>query len=327
MSFKSWFSGYSWRKGQTKDDIKIQPVEHERVQNKVKTEPQPLEDKDILDGYIHPLQYYHDTPKVMQDDIPPSVVKPKEVKDASFDVQVKVKGVAYDQDAQGMPPLQTSAYPVSQTVQNRQGKLPPVTPAYQKTIFTPPVVHSKDVIVFIIENSNEINKYKDAFLKIVNNIVEKKKTSLFLFLQIGNGKSFLELMDYGDVTTQQVMSKLFEDTPCEVQDFFEIISSKSFTLASALHYVNDTFKSKLCPHFMFKATKCSVTTFNVICIGAGADGQDYADKKLIASCVKDIKALKSLKGLKYFCIKDTDAIKVAALGFPVIGHIVSDFYK
>ena len=53
---------------------------------------------------------------------------------------------------------------------------------------------------------------------------------------------------------------------------------------------------------------------------------DPIAKKNISSYLKELKELKAFKGIKYFCIKDSDAIKVAALGFPVIGHIISDFY-
>lgn len=186
--------------------------------------------------------------------------------------------------------------------------------------WTPYKPLTKDVIAFVIENSSEVLKCKDEVLNIINKILEGKKTAIFLFIKVGNGQTSYDSynpMDYNDVTKQGILSCLLN-----ASDPYEQV-----LLAPALYRVRNMFKVFSGKDFTFKKTKYKLDNCSIICFGSDTFISGGTVKKAITTCITDLKKLPKLKTFKYFCVKDSDTIKVASMGFPVIGHIVSNFYE
>lgn len=318
MAIKDW-----WNNLTGKDNMNTTKQSNEGCDYSKRQQPaQEVED------YVWPTQTYNISS--IEDD---KVVTAPQVKSQNegtkngmtkLEVPARPKPTAYDQDKELLPSISADIKPVGDILVqgNQRPKTVTDTPPVVNHVIvptSPPIqrTHPKEVIAFVVENSADVLTYKDEVLKIIKNIVDSKKASLFLFLRIGNGGKFFELMDYDDVTKGNIVSNLLSENASNVKT----------GLTSALFHIKGTLKKSLLPKFTFKKLLYNVSTFSIICIGSGAvEGEEFA-KKAIASCIEDLKEFTVLKGIKYFCIKDRDAIKVAALGFPVIGHIIPNFYE
>lgn len=178
-----------------------------------------------------------------------------------------------------------------------------------------PKIPEKDVLAFVIENSNDTFKQKESIINIISQTVEKKKDAIFLFVKVGNGQIPFSPMDYDTVKKKDIFSSLITET----------VENELPNLASALFYLVNNLKVFAADTFSFAKTKYKLGNCSIVCIGTGACVQNEDTIKIVSSCISKLQNISKLKAFKYFCIKDSDAIRVSALGFPVIGHILSDF--
>lgn len=180
-----------------------------------------------------------------------------------------------------------------------------------------PKITEKDVLAFVVENSSDTLKQKERIIDIISQMVEKKKDAIFLFVKVGNGQTPFSPMDYESVKKKDVFSSLIAESE----------ENELPNLASALFYLVNNLKVFSSDTFSFAKAKYKLGNCSIVCIGTGACVQNEDTLKIVSSCITNLKNISKLKAFKYFCLKDSDAIRVSALGFPVIGHILSDFYE
>lgn len=179
-----------------------------------------------------------------------------------------------------------------------------------------PKIPEKDVFAFLVENSSDTLTQKESIINIISQTVERKKDAIFLFVKVGNDKTPFLPMDYKTVMEKDIISSLI--TKSETDELPN--------LASALFYLVNNLNVFAADTFSFGKTKYKLGTCSIVCIGTGACTQNESSDEIISSCISKLQNISKLKAFKYFCIKDSDAIRVSALGFPVIGHIIADFY-
>lgn len=183
--------------------------------------------------------------------------------------------------------------------------------------FIPIVKAKKDVIIFVIENTAMVNEYKNEILNLINKIVEGNKQSLFLFLRIGNSKKYFELMDYEVFTEESILKSLFTE---------DGINKTEVDYIGVLEHIHAFMLSCICS-FKYKEIEYDLQSNNIIFVGAAECEYEESSKKEVFRLIKRIITRPKVKTVKYFCMEDNQTINAAALGFPVIGHIVTDFYK
>lgn len=179
-----------------------------------------------------------------------------------------------------------------------------------------PKIPERDVIAFMVENSNDTFEHKESIVNIVSQTVEKKKDAIFLFVKVGNEQTPFTPMDYKAVKEGNVISSLITKSE----------DNELPNLASALFYLVNNLNVFASDTFSFDKLNYKLGSCSIVCIGTGSCIQNDNSTEIISSCISRLQKISKLKTFKYFCIKDTDAIRVSALGFPVIGHIISDFY-
>lgn len=180
-----------------------------------------------------------------------------------------------------------------------------------------PKIPEKEVFAFLVENSSDTLAQKESIINIISQTVESKKDAIFLFVKVGNDKTPFSPMDYKAVKEKDIISSLI--TKSETDELPN--------LASALFYLVNNLNVFAADSFSFAKTKYKLGTCSIVCIGTGACIQNENSSEIISSCISKLQKISKLKAFKYFCIKDSDAIRVSALGFPVIGHMVSNFYE
>ena len=188
-----------------------------------------------------------------------------------------------------------------------------------KPFFQPfqPKIPERDVFAFVVENSNDTFKQKEKIINIISQTVEKKKDAIFLFVRAGNEQTAFSPMDYNSVKVKNIISSLITTSN----------DNKAPNLASALFYIVNNLNIFSADTFSFGKTKYKLGNCSIVCIGTGACIQTEDSSQITSSCISKLQNMSKLKAFKYFCIKDSDAIRVSAMGFPVIGHIISDFYE
>lgn len=186
-------------------------------------------------------------------------------------------------------------------------------------IFPPivPKIPEKEVFAFIVENSEATFGRRENIINIISQIVERKKDAIFLFVRVGNNQKTFLPMDYSCVKTKNVIDSLVTESETD-----ELPS-----LASALFYLSNNLNVFANDTFSFNMTKYKLSSCSIVCVGTGSYSFAEDSHRIVASCITKLQSISKLKTFKYFCIKDSDAIRVASLGFPVIGHIISDFYE
>ena len=181
-----------------------------------------------------------------------------------------------------------------------------------------PVIPEKDVYAFIVENSSDTLTQREKIINIISQTVEKNKDAIFIFVRVGNNQTPYLPMDYKSVKDKDIVCTLISE---------EINEDTTPNLVSALFYLANNLKVFDADTFSFGKTKYKLGNCSIVCIGTGACMQNEDSNRIISSCIYKLQNISKLKTFKYFCIKDTDSIKVATLGFPVIGHIIPDFYE
>jgi len=183
------------------------------------------------------------------------------------------------------------------------------------SVFTPIYKAKKDVIVFAIDNTSEVAEHKNEILHLVNKIVQDNEKCFFMFLRMCNHKKYFDILNYETYKKEEILKALFVESEEEVKVDY----------SDALKHINDFLISSIVD-FELDDKKYELQNVRIIFIGAGTN--DYAEdaKKETLECIKKITRRDKVKALKYFCMEDNQTINIAALGFPVIGHIVTDFY-
>ena len=186
------------------------------------------------------------------------------------------------------------------------------TPYYYKP------VEKQNVIIFVLENRHEVSARKNEIIGLLKRIVDKNNTSLFWFLKLGNDEEFYDILDYSDINKKEILENMLS-----AQDKNEA----KVDMEKALTTINDFFHALTLKlgNFEFKEKKYDIQNISIIFIGT-AD-YDLKSKKEIIHKFRLIKKFGRIKTIKYFCMEDKETVNAAMLGFPVIGHIESDFYK
>lgn len=186
------------------------------------------------------------------------------------------------------------------------------------TFFAPIRKEKKDVIIFAVENSSMVNQYKNEIGKILAKIAKDNDSCLFLFLRVGNNKKYFNIMDYDKMKEEKTIESLFESCEDEASevDYLDVLKHMDNFL-SPLQLLDLEYKDK----------KYDIQNKSIIFFGTGSYNLSEQDEDEVRRLMKRIKLRNSMRTIRYFCMKDSQTINVAALGFPVIGHIVADFYK
>lgn len=194
--------------------------------------------------------------------------------------------------------------------------------AAQRKITIPPkpVYENRPVIILALENTVKVLEYRNEIMKLINKIISDNKNALFMFLEAGNQKRFFNILKAEDLTTQSIPDCLLAR---------DNVAQRSVNLADTLAYVQSFVEE--CKK-SFNLIECSNGKFNVsairiLFIGTGCMDDNPLNVDEASKLLKLLCESKSVKNIKYFCIKDENAIDVSSIGFPIIGHIESSFYK
>lgn len=184
------------------------------------------------------------------------------------------------------------------------------------SVFTPIYKAKKDVIVFAIDNTSKVAEHKNEILNLVNKIVQDNEKCFFMFLRMCNHKKYFDILNYEAYQKEEILKALFVEGEEE---------NAKVDYSDALKHINEFLISSIVD-FELDGKKYELQNVRIIFIGAGTN--EYAEdaKKETLECIKKITRRDKVKALKYFCMEDNQTINVAALGFPVIGHMVTDFY-
>lgn len=172
----------------------------------------------------------------------------------------------------------------------------------------------KDIVVFVIENSLYTECYSKEIEAITKRIFDSNKESLFMILKVGDGKHFFDIFDYELLNQSGVLSGMFQKSQAAIVDY-----------AEALEHILK-FYTEILLEYEYKDKKYDIQNLSYIFIGSGKTYSDVETIKKVSKLVADVKSKKKTKTIKYFCMSDIQAIDVAKLGFPVIGHMDKDFY-
>lgn len=179
------------------------------------------------------------------------------------------------------------------------------------------IASTKDVITLVVENSKDVLNCKNEVLAILNNIVKSRSSAAFLIVKVGSNSKNYPIKSYEEIIKEDIISYILSENE----------NNEEINWAPSLFYVRNMLESLVIGTFTLNNIKYKLNSCSIICIGSGSFIDDKIPQNIITSCIMRLKSLPKLKSFKFFCTKDSDAIKVASLGFPVIGHIISNYYK
>ncbi len=193
---------------------------------------------------------------------------------------------------------------------------PPANDKFKRPYTPKPLYEKADAIIIVVESTRYTAKYQNDIMRLVNKIITDNPDSYFMFLRIGSNQAFSELFNSTKVKELDLK-----------QDFFGNITEKDdVNIEPALLKIDDFVMTHLLTlKTIHEGAKLyRIDGVKLIFIGQGkSSGTVVKSSSVLKTLCKD----KGVKTVKYFCIKDEDAINAAKLGFPVIGHIESNFYK
>ena len=248
------------------------------------------------------------------------ITPPKEI------VTGKPVGKGEENKPEPKPPQKNIFSPENQayvnSVKNGHNKGTAVEPR-KATIFPlvkPVYKEKKNIIVFVVENTSKVNNYKAQILSLINKISNDNDSALFLFLKAGNNKKFYNVLDLKTIDEDKIIDSLLsvENDSCDEVDYVEVLKHINDFLVSLTVNLGE---------LEYKEKKYDVQNISIIFIGTSDYYGDDESKVEISRLIRTIKVNKKTKTIKYFCMEDKETINAAMLGFPVVGHIVSDFYK
>lgn len=173
----------------------------------------------------------------------------------------------------------------------------------------------KDIIIFAVENSSKTDSYKDEIKKLIQKIVESNKENFFVMLKIGNGKKFYEPLDYECFNVSDILNDLFSPSEPVFADYLEVLDYIEYL------YTQFTFK------FENKDKKYEIQNISIVFFGSGKNTLQGESLRQAKNVIRRLKIRTKIKTFKYFCMEDRGTLEVAKLGFPVIGHISTNFYN
>lgn len=224
-----------------------------------------------------------------------------------------------------------------------------------------PKIEEKPIIMLVVENSDEVRKYKTEVLEILKKIVDSNSGAFFSLAKTGKDTEFSKILDINDIRKKvltfdpisftesnkgteksiYIFDTIFDDLEKEKSEKSENSENSkdsehsehfsvkpeeaTVNLPEALEHINSQINGSCTSFagFIFKSKKYRINSISVILVGTGATD----DIEKTRSELNKIKSSKKLKGIKYFCINDSQVVDLASMGFPVIGHIESNFYK
>ncbi len=179
-----------------------------------------------------------------------------------------------------------------------------------------PFFEKRGIIILVVENTPKVNSYRNEVLRLANKIIEDNKSEFFLFLKNGSEGEFFNTLSYDELKSEGFPERLLFSNNC----------SQFVNLSSSFIHIYNFIKKylgsyKLVPH---NGKSYTIDNARIIFIGTGIDDTNADYSRRLLRLMRDNKCVKTIK---YFCIKDEDAINAAKIGFPIIGHIESNFYK
>lgn len=286
-------------------------------------------------NYYYLDEYYarreRDEKAVLQNNIKPqnSVVTPqKDITEKSIEPEEVVKSESIKSDTSINNVTTVPAKPNENKPNEMESKVK--SPGLVNTvdtkketgyIFSKPLYREKkNIITFVVENTEIVNSHKNEILRLVKKIVNDNSTDLFLFLRVGNDQKFFDVLDSEKVVENKIIEDLFTENgnnECKI-DF-----------SKALKHIDEFLKLLRAELGILECNekKYDIQNLSMIFIGTAEYDINSDSKKEITNLLNSIRTNRKIKTIKYFCMEDKETINAAMLGFPVVGHIVSDFYK
>lgn len=176
----------------------------------------------------------------------------------------------------------------------------------------------KNVIIFGVENSFKVIEYRETVSKIISKIMDENKDSIFSVFRMGYLPKYFGLLPYDMLQKSGVKERLlkgFEESDkktniYEVLKYIKYIINSHKTAINSVEIAEQTYE---------------ITGYNIVFIGTA--NFENTTNELSSEILKELKSDEKIKSIKYFCIDDKNTINAAAIGFPIIGHIESNFYK
>lgn len=193
-----------------------------------------------------------------------------------------------------------------------------IPPRGSRHSFTPkPLYEKRPVIILAVENTAKVCDYQPGVLRVMKKVIEDNKNALFLFLRYGNNSKNYEVLDFERLKSENLPECLLDTTS---------LISEEVNLVAPLNHISEFIKSfeGFFNRLKYDNTSYLVEDIRIIFIGTGSNTSSPAEANIL---LKELRANKMVKAIKYFCIKDENAVQIAANGFPVIGHIEPNFYK
>ena len=191
---------------------------------------------------------------------------------------------------------------------------------YRRAVFERPIRYEmRPLIVVAVENSSEVCKYYTDITSLLKKIVSDNKDSFFLFLRMGTDQKYFDILHHDKLKENNLPEGIISDKV--EHDLF-------VKLADALAHIYENIKTKPLAPLRFKHDEkdYEISSSKIIVIGSGKIDTISSDQKQSCEFVKSICETTSVKAFKYFCLKDSNAINAAKIGFPEIGHIDYTFY-
>lgn len=185
-------------------------------------------------------------------------------------------------------------------------------------VYTPkPLYEKRSSIIIVVEASEETASYKAEITRLINKIVTDNTDEFFMFIRFGNATKHSELIKGDTLKGKDIVSPLLTiDEKAETK----------FDIYSTLTHINNFVKDYVTLYKTFDVDfkQYMLEEVRIIFIGTARTDECKHNPRIL---LRTITKTKKVKAVKYFCLKDIHTIKAAALGFPVIGHIESNFYK
>ena len=179
-------------------------------------------------------------------------------------------------------------------------------------------LNKKTVIFFVIEDTVDVKKYANQINAITKRIIKENDSELFSFM-VPNGKDTqINLLSASLIERDKTVESILKsDDKTEIS--VKLLDPLR-NIAYFLEYVKKSFGKIYRGKSEFYVEKCKI-----IFIGTGEYEKNLQQD--VTELIKFINNQTLVKTMKYFCMKDSQTVNAAKLGFPVIGHIEYDFYK
>ncbi len=221
-------------------------------------------------------------------------------------------------------PYRTPITPVKpgERVDAYRGPAEPLKPGekpepWYKTYTPKPLYEKRSGIIIVVEASEETVSYKTEITRLINKIVTDNQDEFFMFIRFGNATKHSELLKGDTLKGKDLVSPLLTlDEKAETK----------FDIYATLTHINNFVKDyvTLYKSFDVDLKKYMLEEVRIIFIGTAKTDECKHNPRIL---LRTISKTNKVKAIKYFCLKDIHTVKAAALGFPVIGHIESNFYK